>query len=67
MNQPSYDDIIREHDYMGRLIAWLVDPAHDLPKVSSETRNYMIQYMRAILNGKEPPHAYDCPRAPHEG
>lgn len=50
MTELSLADLIREHDAMGRLLAWLVDPRHDVPKVTTETRDYIKSYMRDVLS-----------------
>ena len=41
--------LAEQHDKMGRLIAWIVDDRHDIPKVSSETKKYIHEYMQEIL------------------
>lgn len=41
--------LCRQNDRMGRLIAWLISDDHDIPKVSSETKKYIVNYMQETL------------------
>lgn len=40
-------------DKMGRLIAWIIDDAHLIPKTDSETKKYIKKYMKEAMQTRE--------------